>query len=489
MSGNIRQRTVIGTLWSAVQKFGTVLIGFISNMILARLLTPDDFGCIAMLAIFIVIADTFVDSGLGSAVIQKKEVTDKDLSTVFYFNVELAVVLYGLLFIIASFVAEFYEIPLLCSVLRVEGLVLIINSFSVVQTALLRKELRFKELATAILVGQIIGIVVAIIMAYRGFGVWALVWQILIAALIRMFGLWLLSRWYPIWAFSKDSFKQLFGFGSFIFLSNLINNIGNNAEGLILGRCFNASTLGYFSQARKLEDVISKSISGVLDQVTYPALAKKQDDFAGIVKIMRSMIKIISFITFPILILLIITGNLIIPICYGSQWNDSIPMFQILCIAGLAVCLQGLNYYAVAAIGKSKALFNWTVIKRIIALCLLILGLLWGIQGFLIGFVIGTYITLLINAYLVQIYLKYSLKEQFIDISPILLVSGVTGFIGFIVSKIVTIMGADFIKLLIISSVFILIYLILSRIFKLEPYTEIVKIIKDLQKYNHINKK
>lgn len=475
MGESLKKRTVIGTLWSALQKFGTLIIAFVANMILARVLTPEDFGCIAMLAIFIVIADTFVDSGLGSAIIQKKEISGKDLSTVFYFNIFLAVVLYLLLFFLAPIVAEFYKIKLLCDVLRIEGLLLIINSLSVVQTALLRKELRFKELATAILIGNIVAVAGTIVMAYHGFGVWALVLQQLIAAFIRMFGLWFLSSWKPIPSFSFISFRQLFGFGSFIFLSNLINNVGNNIQGLIIGRAFNAGILGYYSQAKKLEEIVSTSVSGILDQVTYPALAKKQEDKVGMVNIIRKMIKLIAFISFPIMIFFIVTGHLIIPLCYGPNWLESVPMFQILCVAGIAICLQGINYNAVAAIGKSKTLFKWTLIKRGIALFLIFVGLYWGIYGLLVGVVLGAYSILLCNAYQVQLYFNYTIWSQIKELSPILGVALLAGlFVVFMQQFINTNFKiADFLILLLLYTV---IYIIISRLFGLSVYKDLKSI-------------
>ena len=479
MVESVRHRAVIGTLWNVLQKFGSAFIAFISNMILARLLTPADFGCIAMLAVFIVIADTFVDSGLGSAVIQKKVITQRDLSTVFYFNFGFSIVLYGLFFACSPLIADFYGISILNKVLRVEGLVLVINSFSVVQTALLQRELRFKEITTASLVGQIIAIIIAICMAYYGFGVWALVCQIVIAAFVRMIGLWILSNWHPIWTFSKDSFHQLFGFGSFIFFSTLINNIGNNIQTLIIGKWFSAGILGYYSQAKKLEEIAAGSISGVLNQVTYPALAKKQDDKSAIVRVMRTMIKLIAYITFPIMIFLSITGKIIIPLCYGPQWIESIPMFQILCIAGLAICLQGVNYFAVAAIGKSKSLFYWTVIKRIIALVLILIGVRWGIMGLLIGVVFGAITILVCNAYQVQVFLKYSLWTQFKDLLPSFIITVISGSLLIYVMNFVS-TGSLICDIVLLATVFIFIYVGLSHIFKLSSYKECRSIIDSL---------
>lgn len=236
MAESLQNKTIRGAVWTAGNRFSTMLLSFVSNMVLARMLTPDDFGCIGMLAIFIVIANTFVDGGLGSAIIQKKNITDTDLSTVFLFNLTVSTILYCLLFLAAPLIAGFYKIPLLSAVLRVEGLILFINSFAVVQTAQLKKQMEFNKIAYSSIGATAISVTFAIITAFLGWGIWALVFQQIIYAITYVIIVWLMSSWKPIFAFSAESFRQLFGFGSYIFISNLINNIGNNIQGLIIGR-------------------------------------------------------------------------------------------------------------------------------------------------------------------------------------------------------------------------------------------------------------
>lgn len=476
MSESLRKQTIVGTIWSAFQRFGTLILSFIANMVLARLLTPDEFGCIAMLSIFIVIADTFMDSGLGSAIIQKKDATDIDFSTVFYFNLAIAFILYCGLFIAAPAIARFYNIPLLSAVLRAEGLILIINSFSVVQTAVLRKQMQFKQLTIAILIATIVGVTVAIYMANKGYGVWSLVAQMLVTSLVRGIMLWILSHWKPHIVFSRESFKQLFGFGSFIFLSNLLNNIGNNIQGLIIGKAFNAGILGYYAQARKLEEIASTSLSGVIDQVTYPALAKKQQDLQAMVYVIRKLIKMIAFISFPLMVFLAIGGDVLIPLCYGEKWMQSVPFFRLLCIAGIAICLQGVNYNAVAAIGKSKSVFKWTVIKRTISLVLILIGLQWGIYGVLIGVVLGSYSILICNAVQVQFFLRYTLWHQFKDISPILLITTIAGIFSIAIGCIFKSHVA--ISFILELCVFGLVYFIGAHLMRLEAWQELCTIMK-----------
>lgn len=453
-------------------------------MVLARMLTPDDFGCIGMLAIFIVIANTFVDSGLGSAIIQKKEITDSDLSTVFIFNFILSILLYCILYFTAPYIAKFYHIPLLNSVLKVVGLVLIINSFAVVQTSILKKRMEFNKITYASIGAVLISVTIAIIMAYKDYGVWSLVAQQLVYALAYVLLIWILSNWKPLLIFSVNSFKELFKFGSFIFFSNLINNIGNNIQGLIIGRAFNAGIMGYYTQARKLEELASTSISSIIDQVTYPALAEKQEDYIGIVAILRKMIKFSAFFSFPLMIFLAVSSDIIIPLCYGPHWAQTIPYFSILCIAGMAICLQGINYNAVAAIGKSNSIFTWTIIKRVIGLLLLFIGVYWGIYGVLIASVLGSYIILICNAIQVQIYFKYTLWKQFIDILPILGVTLISGTVLWIIAPYFP--SNYIIDLLIRIIVFISTYMYISSLLKIDSIKELSTIIKSiLDRYIH----
>ena len=291
MASDLKKKTLSGMIWSFVQRFGTMAISFVSNIVLARLLTPDDYGTIGMLMIFIAVANTFVDGGFGSALIQKKEPTQEDYSTIFWWNMFLSIVLYGLLYLGAPAVARFYNLPLLCDVLRVQGIVLIINALSIIQQNQLRKQLKFKRLATVTVISAILSAGAAIILAYIGWGVWALVAQQLMLSGFTAIQLWVLNKWYPLLIFSKESFKQLFGFGGFILVSSLINTLCNNIQGLLIGRFCNTTTLGYYTQARKLEEVASTSFTTVVDQVSYPILAKFQDDKSKFINILKRLVR------------------------------------------------------------------------------------------------------------------------------------------------------------------------------------------------------
>ena len=421
MASDLKTKTLSGMIWGFVQRFGKMGISFVSNIVLARLLTPDDYGTIGMLMIFIAVANTFVDGGFGSALIQKKEPTKEDYSTIFWWNMLLSVVLYGLLFLGAPAIARFYNLPLLCDVLRVQGIVLIINALSFIQQNQLRKQIKFKRLATVTVISATLSAGIAIILAYMGWGVWALVAQQLMLSGFTAILLWILNKWYPAFVFSKESFKQLFGFGGFILGSNLINTLCNEIQGLLIGRFFSPATLGYYTQAYKLEQVTSKSLSNVIDQVAYPILAEYQNDNNALKNTFKKLSSAIIFVTTPIMLILILIARPAIVLLYSDKWLPSVYYFQILCIAGIAICLQNISYHAVASKGKSKDLFVWTIFKRGVGIAIIVIGMcLWEMDGLIWGFTIAAWFLLGTNLYLVSKHINYSLIQQFRDIFPIL---------------------------------------------------------------------
>ena len=422
-------------VWTSIQKFVGMGISFISGIILARLLTPEDYGCIGMLAIFMLVANSFVDGGFASALIQKRRPSQEDYSTIFFFNLGMSLLMYTILFLCAPAISRFYKMPLLSPVLRVQGVVLIINAFSIIQSNQLRKQFRFKKLTVVTLVASIISISVTIFMAYKGFGVWSLVAMNILTALIPAIIYWLTNKWYPILVFSLTSFKELFNFGFFMFLSHLINTFCNNIQGLLIGRFYNPSTMGYYSKAKSTEELASTSIANIMGQVTYPLYAEYQNDKKMLANVIKRITSSVAYITFPMMFLLILLAKPIFVLLYSDRWLDSVPFFQILCIAGIAICLQGVNFQAIAAIGKSRVMFRWTLIKRGVGLCLVIGGLAaWGIKGLLLGMVVQSWLIYFINAYLVDRYVEYRLYKQVKDLAPILFLGIIALAVSYVIS-------------------------------------------------------
>lgn len=471
-NSNLKTKTLSGMIWSFIQRFGTMLISFVSNIVLARLLTPDDYGTIGMLMIFIAVANTFVDGGFGAALIQKKEPTQDDYSTIFWWNMFLSLVLYGVLYVCAPAVARFYDLPLLSQVLRVQGLVLILNALSIIQQNQLRKQLKFKRLASVTVVSAVLSAGIAIVLAYKGWGVWALVAQQLMLSGFTAIILWVTNKWYPSLIFSKKSFKELFSFGGYILSSNLINTLCNNVQGLLIGKFFPPATLGYYTQARKLEEVSATSISTVVNQVTYPLFAGLQDNKVVLKKSLRKVVVSIAYVTIPLMLMLMLVAQPLIVFLYSEKWLPSVSYFQILCIGGIAPCLYNIYYSVVASVGKSRELFVWTVIKRLLGILVIVAGMLiWNIDGLIWGVAISSWIILFVNAGLVSKHIRYSIKEQLRDILPVFIIAIFVFFITFVVKSIFTF--GMYMDGLLTLAVFALSYLVISHILQLKSYKDI----------------
>lgn len=474
-------------IWTALQKYSTMFIHFISGIILARLLTPFDYGCIGMLTIFMVLTETFIDGGFGSALIQKKRPTHEDYSTIFWWNLVMAVILYAILYFSAPAIARFYNISLLSDVLRVQGVILFIYAFNLVQRNQLRKDLNFKELSIVTISTSTIALVVTIIMAYKGFGVWALVTQHIIDAAIPAFAFWFFIKWRPMWVFSLKSFKSLFNFGFYVFLNNIFVSFSHQIQGLLIGKFYNPATMGYYSKANSTEKLASQSISQILNQVTYPLYSEVQDDKRRMIDILEQLMCIIAYLTFPLMFILILVAEPLFFLLYSDRWMDSVPYFQLLCLSGLGVCLQSVNLQIIAAIGKSRTLFLWSVIKQSIGLVLLIGGLmLFGIMGLLWGAVIHSWNCTFINMYLVARNIEYNLKSQLSNLLPITSVTIVAFFASYFVCKDLNL--GLYLTGVIKFCLFAVIYMGWTVLFKPKPFCILKTLVKSqLKKYGTIS--
>lgn len=471
MAESLGHKTITGTVWASIDRIGTMAVQFVVNLILARLLMPEDFGYIGMLAIFIAVSQILIDGGFGAALIQKKEPTQTDYSTVFYWNLLFSITLYGLLFLCAPLIATFFHLPLLCRILRVMGVILIINALVIVQNNRLRKQLAFRTIALVNICSYLSAALFAVWSAYKGMGVWSLVIMQLLFGCIQCLLLWYLTRWLPTWSFSLRSLKTMFGFGGYLLISNILQVVCQNMQGIIIGRKFSASQLGFYSQAKKLDEMSSYVLPNIIVQVIFPIYSQIQNDHKKLQHVLGLSIRIISYLIFPLMLLLILVAEPLIIFLYGVKWSTSILYFQILCIGGIFVCLQNINYYAVAAVGKSKALFNWSLYKWGILLLLLFVGSYWGMIGILIGIIISNINIYIVNAVLVYHHIGYSLGKQMRDVIPILTI----GTLSFI--------GASFLKYYlcnihfsVIALLFIFLYVFLTIIFRLKIISDIIRI-------------
>lgn len=427
VQNSLGEKAFSGAIWASVDKIGTMALQFFVNIVLARLLMPSDFGCIGMLAIFIVVSQTIIDGGFGSALIQKKEPTQTDYSTIFYWNILFAVILYLALFVSAPFIASFYKMPLLGDVLRVMGLNLIISSFGIIQINRQRKQLVFKRIALINITSYLFASIVAISLAYNDYGVWSLVTLQILYGIFSVIMFWIVTKWKPDWCFSVQSLKNLFSFGGYLLFASILQEICKNLQGLIIGRRFSSVEMGLYAQAKKLDDVTSLTLPNIIVQVIFPVYSQLQNNLERTREVLRMNVRIISFFTLPLMVLLIIIAHPLIGFLYGDKWEAAVPYFQVLCVSGLFACLQNVNYYAVAAQGKSNVLFAWSFYKWGMLLLLLLIGMHWGMYGILWGMVISSLNIYVVNAVLVGKYVSYSLWKQLKDIFPIACITLLTG--------------------------------------------------------------
>lgn len=455
-------------IWSGIGKVGTLGIQFISNLVLARLLMPSDFGCIGMLHVFIAISLIFVSGGLGSALIQKKSPTHIDYTTVFYWNLVVSILFYLILFFSAPAIANFYSIPLLRDVLRVQSLSLIIQSFSIVQSNQLQKQLRFKELSTRNICSATAGTVVAIIMALSGMGVWSLVGSTLTASTVSVILLWKMSSWRPTLEFSLQSLKELFSFGGLMLLSSLVETIYTNLQSLIIGKWFSAKDLGFYTQAKKLEEIPTNALSSIVNDVSFPVFSELQDDKTRLLAGVRKNIKAITYLNFPLIVLLIVIAKPLITLLYGAKWAVSIPYFQILCISSMVYTLNTLNTNVIKSLGKSKIFFFVQLTKRLIGIGLIIFGIRYGIKGLLWAVASMGYICFFINAIVNGKLIQYGIWKQIKDIGLCFVVTALIGLLTYYIGTLIPM--HQYLVMCVEIVLFAAFYWLASVLFKFDGY-------------------
>ena len=476
-----QSKVFTGVLWAAVQRFGTMIISFIANIVLARLLTPDDFGTVGMLLFFLAIANVFVDSGFGSALIQKKDANDKDCSTVFVINIIMSTTLYAILFFSAPYIARFYDVPLLKPILRVQGLVLFINAFTIVQSTLLRKKLDFKKLSIANITGNIVGTVVAIVMAALGCGVWSLVARGLIVSSVVSALLWGMSDWKASLLFDKASFTGLFNFGGFILLSRIITTVSQNVQTMIIGKMFSSNDLGNYTQAKNLENICSDSVSSIICQVLYPTFSNCQDDNNQIADKLNFSTYVIAYTIAPLMGLAIVLAPQIITFLYGVKWVGCIMPFRILCFGGLFLSLQDINYYVIAAKGKSRLLLYLNTLILLLKLGLIILGgHFYGLLGLLWACVAGMFFGYIIYSVAAIKNTKQIALKQYWYCFLCFIINLIIGLLAYWLFGLIYCFIPEFLAVILVGIFYVSIYTLLSLIFNMAPFMYIIGSIKSL---------
>lgn len=458
---------VKGVAWAAVDKFGVILLQFVINLILARLLLPSDFGCIGMILIFVAVSQTLIDGGFGAALIQKIDASQRDYSTIFYWNLLFSLGLYSVVFAAAPSVARFFSMPILQDMLRVLGVVIIVNSFTLVQRTILRKAINFRSIAIVDILSYSISAVVAICLAHSGFGAWSIVGMQLVNALISSVLFWYFSSWRPSLTFSAESLKSLFSYGGYMLVASIMQDVCTHIQGVVIGRRFSATQTGLYTQAKKMDEVASMTLPAIFCQVLFPLYSEKQNDLEALRDMLRSNTKMIAAVIFPLMMLLIIVAEPLLTLLYGNQWIDAVPYFQILCIGGFFSALYNFNYYAVAAVGRSRALFYWGCYKWGLLIVLLLAGASISMLGVLIAMVVSNLNIYLTNALLSQRHIGYKLWQQIVDVLPALAITLLCGAITYSVYELLDV------NWMVCSLIYVVVYALFAYLCKLDGFTDI----------------
>lgn len=399
MDNSIKQQTLNGTKWAAIEKFSVQGIQFLLGIIMGRLLSPSDYGTVGMIAIFIAVSQTFIDSGFSNALVRKIDRTERDFCTVFYFNIFIGIICYIILFVFAPYIGSFFHTPILCPILRVQAITLILNSLMGVHYAKLTIDINFKILAQRSMLASLVSGTTGVALAYIGFGVWALVLQNLLYSIINLVFIWVYCKWIPREAFSKKSFKNLFSYGSKLLASGLLNTIYVNLTPLIIGRYFSPKDLGEYTRGSNLAQFPADNINSVLQKVTFPILVNLQNDDEHLIDIYRKYIRITCMLIFFGCLLLAAIGKPIVIFLLTDKWENSIIYLQIYCFSAMFQHISTINLNLLQVKGRSDLFLRLEIIKKTLSTIILFASIPFGVIGICVSKIIYTQLAVFINCY------------------------------------------------------------------------------------------
>ncbi|HAM97249.1 MAG TPA: hypothetical protein DCQ26_01455 [Marinilabiliales bacterium] len=472
----VRELTISSVKWNTIGQLGYQGFSIFVSILLARLLSPAEFGLVAMLFIFSEIANAFVNSGLSAALIQRKSISSADCSTIFYFNIGVSFLFYCILFLLAPVIARFYNEPQLVLLIKYYNLAFLIHSFSLIQATLLIKELNYKAQNIIQLIGVFFSGIVAIALAYLGFGVYSLIGQSLTFALTTGILYWLYSNWKPSLVFNKASFLEMYGFGIKVFFVVLLDKVFNAVDNLIIGKIFNANQLGIYNRAKTTKDIPINNITNILTSITYPVFSKIET-IAELRKIHNQYLSLISYITMPIMVGLAITAKPFISVVFSDKWLPSVPYLQLFCLFAFIIPLNSIMVNTILSRGKSSKFLKLEVYKKLILLLSMSIGIIWGIKTFLCGLCIGYYISLFSTIHFVVRILEAPFYSIIKILIPSIFLSIFMGLFVFLMTYFPW--KSNIIQLLSESLVGIFIYFLLSLFTKQKELIFIFQLIKN----------
>lgn len=415
---SLKDKAVTGLIWSFIDSFAGQGIGILVGIMLARILSPREFGLIGMIVVFIAVSESFINSGFTSALIRKKECTEADYSTVFFFNLVAGVLFFIVLFLSAPAIGGYFNEPELVPIVQVLGLVLIIDALTMIQRTILTKRLDFKLQARISVIASIGSGGVALAMAYAGMGVWSLIALRLVKQGLNSLFLWLWNKWRPSWIFSLESFRELFGFGSKLLVSGLIDTIFQNVYYLIIGKYFSAQDLGFYTRADEFKKIPSQNMTSIISRVSYPLLSSLQDDPEQLKATYQKLIRSTMFVTFILMMGMAAVAEPLVITLVGEKWRESINYLQLLCFVGMMYPLHALNLNMLQVQGRSDLFLRLEIIKKLLAVPVIMVGILWGIKAMIYGMIINTMIAYYLNSYWSGKMIGYSFINQIQDIMP-----------------------------------------------------------------------
>ncbi|WP_176475890.1 lipopolysaccharide biosynthesis protein [Halomonas salipaludis] len=431
----LRARTVSGIFWTFLEQFSKRGISLLVTLLLARLLLPEDFGLLAMISVFVTIASSLMDSGIKQAVIRRKEVDQDALNTAFYANIFLGLVAYLILYVGAPYIANFYDEERLIQLIRVAGLVVIINSLHIIQSAILTRDLNFKLQLKASIPASFISGVTAVFVAYFDGGVWALIVQLLLSSLLLALFLWWMQNWRPSFTFDFLVLRELYSFGYKLFLANLLTQITKNIYVLVIASLFGAAVAGLYYFSHRIKELVVDQLVRAVQKVTYPALSKLQDESVRLKEGYRKVLQVTTFILYPCVFMLAALASPLFDIAFPDRWKPAIPYLQIMCIASLLYPLHAINLNILKVKGRSDLYLGISVLKKVMTFSILFFSYRFGVIGILIGQVFLGVLAYIPNSYYSDKLIGYSVVEQFKDFFPAFIISSfVSGVVYWAVS-------------------------------------------------------
>lgn len=426
---SIAEKSFVTTVWAGIEKVGIMGVQFVITMILARLLDPSSYGIVAMLSVFLAFANLFIDCGFSNALIRKQVCTQEDYSTAFFFNFSVSFITYLTIYAISPIVGDFYEMPILCDVLRVSGLVLFLNSLILVQNAILTKNLAFKEMAKFNILTQTLSGLVAIFLAYWGAGVWALVVQSLLSPFLYFCFLPFVVKWKPKITFSISSFKYLWNFGYKMLLSGILSVAYNNIYSIIIGKCYDAKALGVFNRGQNIALLVPNIISTTFGKSTLPLLSQVQDDKDAFIHVYREFSKLVAFVSFPFIALLFVMAKPFVLFFLTEKWYDAIIYVQIFAVSAFTSAPGMINLNLLQAAGRSDYTLKAETIKKTFGFLVVAVLFSYSPLVLALGSMILNFFIFGVNLYYARKVLGLSYMCQIIDVLPFFIVSIIIGFV------------------------------------------------------------